>query len=55
MGSGVTLEQLPKILPHADALIVGSSIKHGGLWSNPLNPDRCIKLVQAARAASAQK
>jgi len=53
VGSGVTIEQLPKIIPHADALIVGSSIKHGGLWSNLIDPARCVKLVQAARAVRA--
>lgn len=52
VGSGVTVEQVPKIMPHADALIVGSSIKHAGLWSNPLDRDRCTKLVQAAARAS---
>ncbi len=50
VGSGVTPDQLPALLAHADALIVGSYIKHDGLWSNPIDPDRCRTLIQAAGA-----
>ncbi len=50
VGSGVTVEQLPRLMPHADALIVGSSIKVGGVWSNPLDRERCVRLVEAARS-----
>ena len=34
--------------PPIDALIIGSALKKGGLWSNPLDPDRC-KAITAAR------
>ncbi len=53
VGSGVTIEQLPRLLPNSDALIVGSSIKAGGLWSNALDRERCSRLVTAARAYKA--
>jgi membrane complex biogenesis BtpA family protein len=36
VGSGVTPENMAT-LKSADALIVGSSVKEGGLWSNPLS------------------
>lgn len=49
VGSGVTPSTAPALLQHADALIVGSSIKKNGLWSNDLDPDRCRELVRSVR------
>lgn len=46
VGSGITSENLPSYAA-ADALIVGSSIKQDGLWSNPIDPDRARALVRA--------
>lgn len=43
VGSGVTPENM-KQYPGADALIVGSWVKQGGLWSNPLDRER-VKLL----------
>jgi len=51
IGSGVTPESVPRLLEHADALIVGSAIKKGGLWSEPIDPKRCVAMVEAARSA----
>jgi len=51
VGSGVTPEQVGTLLQHADALIVGSYIKLGGLWSAPLDADRCRAIIAAADAA----
>jgi predicted TIM-barrel enzyme len=31
----------------ADALIVGSSIKHGGVWSGPIDESRASELARA--------
>jgi membrane complex biogenesis BtpA family protein len=42
VGSGVTPDTI-KEYPGADALIVGSWVKQGGLWSNPLDRER-VKL-----------
>jgi len=50
VGSGVTPESVGELFELADALIVGSSIKKDGVWSNPLDPKRCRKLVRAANA-----
>lgn len=49
VGSGATAQSVRTLLKHADAIIVGSSIKDGGVWSNPLSPERCRAFVAAAR------
>ena len=46
VGSGITPENLADF-GHADAFIVGSVLKHGGLWSNPLDPRRLEIMIQA--------
>jgi membrane complex biogenesis BtpA family protein len=46
VGSGITVENIGTF-PNADAFIVGSSIKQGGLWSNPIDPERTRALVRA--------
>lgn len=46
VGSGVTAENLAGFAA-ADAFIVGSSVKAGGLWSEPVDPDRCVALAEA--------
>jgi membrane complex biogenesis BtpA family protein len=48
VGSGITVENLG-CYPEADAFIVGSSIKRGGLWSNPIDIERARALVHAFR------
>lgn len=48
IGSGVTPEQLP--LLQADGLIVGSFIKQDGIWSQPVDRERCLRMVQAYRS-----
>lgn len=57
VGSGITPENIGNYAD-ADALIVGSSIKEGGLWSNPIEPDRTRALVNAfheLNASAAQR
>lgn len=39
VGSGVTAEAAPNLFKHADALIVGSSIKRSGDWQNEMLPE----------------
>jgi uncharacterized protein len=46
VGSGVTLDNLHDYAD-ADALIVGSSIKHGGVWSGPVDESRAHELGHA--------
>jgi membrane complex biogenesis BtpA family protein len=54
VGSGVTPEQAPGLLEICDGLIVGSSLKRRGLWSEPVDPDRVRALMRAlGRGASA--
>ncbi len=55
VGSGVTPAQIPSLLAHADALIVGSSVKAGGHWSNDPDPARCRALVKARDKAVSTK
>ena len=40
VGSGVTVANLPSILRQADGVIVASSLKVGGVWWNPVDPER---------------
>ncbi len=47
VGSGVTPAQVRPLLAKADALIVGSDIKKGGLWANPVDAARCQRMVDA--------
>lgn len=50
VGSGATAENAKSLLTHADGLIVGSSIKAGGEWVNPVDPARAKAFIKAARA-----
>lgn len=55
VGSGVRPESVGPLFEHANALIVGSWIKHEGLWHNPPDPARCREIVSAADAARASQ
>jgi len=46
VGSGITAQNIGAYA-HADAFIVGSSLKKDGLWSSPLDPARAEALVGA--------
>jgi len=48
VGSGVTPENLASFAD-ADALIVGSSVKRGGIWSNPLDEANVAAIARAFR------
>ena len=52
VGSGATPSGVGDLLAHADGVIVGSWVKEGGLWSNPVSPSRANEFVSAARATS---
>jgi uncharacterized protein len=45
VGSGVTPANIRQLAQHCDALIVGSSAKYDGLWSNEVDPDRVERLI----------
>ncbi len=52
VGSGVTAENCHQFAPWADALIVGSSLKVDGRWSNNVDPDRVKRMTEALHTAS---
>ncbi len=49
VGSGVEPDTVERLLRSADALIVGSSLKRDGLWSNPIDPERARAIAEAAK------
>ena len=51
VGSGASPHSIASLLEHADAAIVGSSIKTGGHWSNQVDRGHAAALVEAARRA----
>ncbi|MEM7311267.1 MAG: BtpA/SgcQ family protein [Planctomycetota bacterium] len=51
VGSGTTPDNVAELFRHADAAIVGSWFKRGGRWSEPPDPVRARRLVEAARAS----
>lgn len=51
VGSGATPVTLKSLFTHADAVIVGSFIKRGGVWNHPVDAGRCGEFMQAAELA----
>ncbi len=51
VGSGVTAENAPAMLVHADAVIVGSALKKNGHWSGAVELERVKAVACAVRAA----
>lgn len=49
IGSGLNADNITCYLPHADAFIVGSSIKYDGDWRKAPDPERLHRLREAAR------
>ncbi len=49
VGSGVTSANVGGILDHADAVIVASSLKHGGSWWNEVDPERVKAFMAVVR------
>lgn len=50
VGSGATAANIHKFMPHTDAVIVGSSLKYDGSWSNEVDPARVEQFIQAVEA-----
>lgn len=48
VGSGVSPDSVASMFEHADALIVGSSIKKDGHWAGEVDRRRCRAIVAAA-------
>jgi membrane complex biogenesis BtpA family protein len=51
VGSGVSADNIAKILTRASAVIVASSLKEGGVWWNPVDPVKVRDFVTAATPA----
>ena len=49
VGSGVTSDNVADILGIVDGVIVASSLKIGGQWRNPVDPERARRFVEQAR------
>ena len=49
VGSGVTAGNVVAILGRTNGVIVASSLKEGGVWWNPVCPDRVRTFVEAAQ------
>ena len=49
VGSGADAASVRTLLEQADAIVVGSSIKHDGHWAKPIDPLRARAFVEAAR------
>lgn len=49
VGSGVTAGNVVAILGRTNGVIVASSLKEGGVWWNPVCPDRVRTIVEAAQ------
>jgi membrane complex biogenesis BtpA family protein len=50
VGSGVTEQNIVAILGRTNGVIVASSLKEGGVWWNPVEPERVRRFVAAAEA-----
>ncbi|MFT8246647.1 BtpA/SgcQ family protein [Roseomonas sp. BN140053] len=51
IGSGVTPDNVGDILEAADGVIVASSLKHDGVWWNPVDPERLRAFMREADRA----
>ena len=51
IGSGVTVESVAAALRLADGVIVGSALMHDGRAGGPVDRDRVVRLVEAAKGA----
>ncbi len=51
LGSGLTVQNAPTFAAVADGFIVGTSIKEGGNWRNPVDPERARALLEAIKTS----
>jgi len=52
-GSGVSAENVHLYQPWCDAIVVGSSLKGGGKWNNPLETERVKRFIERTRQIEA--
>ena len=53
VGSGVRLDNIGAIMAEADGVIIGSSLKRGGVWWEPVEQERVGAFMQRFREAAA--
>ncbi|MFI3284045.1 MAG: BtpA/SgcQ family protein, partial [Erysipelotrichaceae bacterium] len=51
LGSGANKDNIQDLLPYADGVIVGTTIKEGKYLYNPIDYDRAKEFIEAARKA----
>lgn len=51
LGSGASESNVADMLAFADGVIAGTSVKEGGITTNPVDPDRAARFVTEARRA----
>jgi membrane complex biogenesis BtpA family protein len=51
IGSGVSLDNVGQLVPHADGLIVGTSLKVDGISTNPVDEARAAALMRTYEAS----
>ncbi len=51
IGSGISIDNIEKYLPYADAFIVGSYFKNDGFWKNELNPNKIKNFMDFVNSA----
>lgn len=49
VGSGMTAENAKDIFPHINGVIVGSSLKEGGVWWNPVDAEKVKRFVDTVQ------
>lgn len=50
VGSGMTIENVRKIFPYVSGIIVGSYLKEGGVWWNPIDKDRTMNFMNVVKS-----
>lgn len=50
LGSGISPDNLAEYWENADGFIIGSYLKEGGVWANPVDPIRVRRMVARKRA-----
>ena len=49
VGSGVTEENIRRVIEHSDGAIIGTSLKEGGVITNPIDPERVARMSEIFR------
>ncbi|MCH8989512.1 MAG: hypothetical protein IIA92_11990 [Chloroflexi bacterium] len=50
VGSGVTEDNIRRVLEHSDGAIIGTSLKEGGVVTNRVDPERVRRMADIFRS-----